>query len=190
MSRGGERRHRWYQGSTSEESLDDVEDVLLDAVAVDRAVHEPQFLGVLVGVAEQLLARAEEKRAFLDFVAYVEERRKAWPDLHVYHYASYEKTALRNLSVRHTAAEETVDGWLRDGLLVDLLDTVRHSLRISADSYSIKKLEPFYMDSGPREGDVTNAGASVVAYARYAAAGGATYCGRGSVMGRRGSSIT
>ncbi|MET1035862.1 MAG: TM0106 family RecB-like putative nuclease [Arthrobacter sp.] len=114
--------------------------------------------------------RAEEKRAFLDFVAYVEERRKAWPDLHVYHYASYEKTALRNLSVRHTAAEETVDGWLRDGLLVDLLDTVRHSLRISADSYSIKKLEPFYMTSGPREGDVTNAGASVVAYARYAAA--------------------
>lgn len=114
--------------------------------------------------------RAQEKQAFLDFLSYVEERRKTWPDLHVYHYAAYEKSALRNLSVRHTAGEDTVDAWLREGLLVDLYETVRHSLRISENSYSIKKLEPFYMGGdGPREG-VTNAGASVVAYAAYCAA--------------------
>ncbi|MFC8303533.1 TM0106 family RecB-like putative nuclease [Specibacter sp. NPDC057265] len=113
-------------------------------------------------------SRDGERAAFEAFLRYVEQRRKEWPDMHVYHYAPYEKTALRNLSLRHGSGwgEEVVDDWLRTGLLVDLLDTVRQSVRISASSYSIKKLEPFYMDQ-PRDGDVTDAGASVVAYAHY-----------------------
>ena len=113
-------------------------------------------------------SRAQEREAFLKFVAYVEARRAHHQDMHVYHYAPYEKSALRNLAILHgdKAAEDTVDDWLRSGLLVDLLDTVRQSVRISESSYSIKKLEPFYMPSG-RVGDVTNAGASVVAYADY-----------------------
>lgn len=115
-------------------------------------------------------SRSEERRAFLDFLAYVEERRSRYPDMHVYHYAAYEKTALRNLSLAHQAGEETVDNWLRDGLLVDLYATVRHSLRISEPSYSIKKLEPLYMGGNLRSGDVKDAGASVVAYAAYCAA--------------------
>ncbi len=115
--------------------------------------------------------REEEHAAFSAFLNYVEARRKAHPDMHVYHYAPYEKSALRRLSVEHGTVtdEDTVDDWLRTGLLVDLLDTVRQSVRISEDSYSIKKLEPFYMEGG-RKGDVTNAGASVVAYADYCAA--------------------
>ncbi|MDJ0312106.1 TM0106 family RecB-like putative nuclease [Arthrobacter sp. H35-D1] len=113
-------------------------------------------------------SRVQEREAFLRFLAYVEARRAHQPDMHVYHYAPYEKSALRNLAILHgdKAAEDTVDHWLRSGLLVDLLDTVRQSVRISESSYSIKKLEPFYMPSG-RVGDVTNAGASVVAYADY-----------------------
>jgi uncharacterized protein len=112
-------------------------------------------------------SRAGERQAFLDFLAYVEERRKQYPDMHVYHYAPYEKTALRNLSLNHVAGEDVVDSWLRDGLLVDLYATVRHSLRISEASYSIKKLEPLYMGDNLRSGDVKDAGASVVAYAAY-----------------------
>ncbi|PNI07710.1 nuclease [Arthrobacter sp. AFG7.2] len=115
-------------------------------------------------------SRSGERRAFLDFLAYVEERRARYPDMHVYHYAAYEKTALRNLSLAHQAGEETVDAWLREGLLVDLYATVRHSLRISEPSYSIKKLEPLYMGSNLRSGEVKDAGASVVAYAAYCAA--------------------
>ncbi|MFQ4148088.1 TM0106 family RecB-like putative nuclease [Arthrobacter sp. LAPM80] len=116
-------------------------------------------------------SRAGERHAFLGFLAYVQARRAEHPDMHVYHYAPYEKSALRNLAILHgdKAAEETVDDWLRSGLLVDLLDTVRQSVRISEASYSIKKLEPFYMPSA-RVGDVTNAGASVIAYADYCAA--------------------
>ena len=111
--------------------------------------------------------REAEKQAFLDFLAYVEKRRQDYPDMHVYHYAAYEKTALRKLSVMHVAGEDTVDQWLRDGLLVDLYQTVRNSIRISENSYSIKKLEPLYMGTNLRSGDVKDAGASVVAYAHY-----------------------
>lgn len=115
-------------------------------------------------------SRNEERQAFLDFLAYVEERRAQHPDMHVYHYAAYEKSALRNLSVRHLAGEDIVDNWLRDGVLVDLYATARHSLRISEPSYSIKKLEPLYMGNNLRSGEVKDAGASVVAYAAYCAA--------------------
>ncbi|WP_104138697.1 TM0106 family RecB-like putative nuclease [Arthrobacter sp. ZGTC131] len=115
-------------------------------------------------------SRAGERQAFLDFLAYVEQRRARYPDMHVYHYAPYEKTALRNLSLTHVAGEDIVDSWLREGLLVDLYATVRHSLRISEASYSIKKLEPLYMGNNLRSGDVKDAGASVVAYAAYCTA--------------------
>ncbi|MCB5273941.1 hypothetical protein BJG92_01467 [Arthrobacter sp. SO5] len=112
-------------------------------------------------------SREAERQAFLDFLDYVEKRRQDYPDMHVYHYAAYEKTALRKLSVMHVAGEDTVDQWLRDGLLVDLYQTVRNSIRISENSYSIKKLEPLYMGTNLRSGDVKDAGASVVAYAHY-----------------------
>ncbi|MEW1820844.1 TM0106 family RecB-like putative nuclease [Arthrobacter sp. NPDC080031] len=115
-------------------------------------------------------SRAEERQAFIEFLDYVEERRMKYPDMRIYHYAAYEKTALRNLSVIHTVGEAAVDNLLREGVLVDLYDTVRHSIRISEDSYSIKKLEPLYMGEHLRSGDVTDAGASVVAYANYCTA--------------------
>ncbi|RJT77334.1 TM0106 family RecB-like putative nuclease [Arthrobacter cheniae] len=112
-------------------------------------------------------SRAEERTAFIRFLDYVADRRRHYPDLHIYHYAAYEKTALRRLSLVHVIGEDAVDTLLRDGVLVDLYDTVRHSLRISERSYSLKKLEPLYMGSTLRTGDVTDAGASVVAYAAY-----------------------
>ncbi|GAB3539367.1 TM0106 family RecB-like putative nuclease [Arthrobacter tecti] len=111
--------------------------------------------------------RAEERQAFASFLYYVAERRRRYPNLHIYHYAAYEKSALRNLSLIHLIGEESVDTLLREGVLVDLYETVRTSLRISDRSYSIKKLEPLYMGDNLRSGDVTDAGASVVAYAQY-----------------------
>ena len=108
--------------------------------------------------------RAQEKQALVDFLGYVEKRRARWPGLHIYHYAPYEKTALLRLAGRHGVGEEAVDRLLREGVLVDLYATVRGSLRTGQRSYSLKKLEPLYMDSG-RAGDVTTAGDSIVEYA-------------------------
>ncbi|MGJ3189572.1 TM0106 family RecB-like putative nuclease [Paenarthrobacter sp. FR1] len=115
-------------------------------------------------------SRAEEGQAFVDFLDYVAKRRATYPRMHIYHYAAYEKTALRNLSLAHVVGETAVDDLLRQGVLVDLYDTVRHSIRVSENSYSIKKLEPLYMGQHLRSGDVTDAGASVVAYADYCTA--------------------
>ncbi|PQZ97342.1 nuclease [Arthrobacter sp. MYb211] len=115
-------------------------------------------------------SRAEERQAFLDFIEYVQARRQRFPNMKIYHYAAYEKSALRKLSQVHIAGEDEVDQWLRDNLLIDLYETVRNSLVVSTRSYSIKKLEPLYMKEHLRSGDVTDAGASVVAYAHYVSA--------------------
>ena len=115
-------------------------------------------------------SRDQERQAFVDFLEYVAKRRAQYPGMHIYHYAAYEKTALRNLSLTHVVGETAVDDLLRQGVLVDLYDTVRHSIRVSENSYSIKKLEPLYMGQHLRSGEVTDAGASVVAYADYCTA--------------------
>ena len=108
---------------------------------------------------------AEEKRAFHDFVEWVETRRVTNPNLHVYHYASYEKTALGSLASRHQVHQALIDQWLREELLVDLLPVVRNGLLVGAPSYSIKKVERLYGDA--RSEQVDNAADSVVQYAEW-----------------------
>lgn len=90
------------------------------------------------------LDRAGEKRAFEEFTDLVIARLQAYPDMHVYHFAPYEPTALKRLMGMHGTREAEVDRLLRGGVLVDLYRVVRQALRASVESYSIKKLEPFY----------------------------------------------
>ncbi|GIG20874.1 hypothetical protein Cch01nite_15980 [Cellulomonas chitinilytica] len=113
--------------------------------------------------------RAQEKQALVDFLAYVAERRRKHPAMHVYHYAPYEKSALLRLAARHGVGEEAVDQLLREGVLVDLYATVRRGLRVGSSSYSLKKLEPLYMGDEGRDGEVTTAGDSIVEYAEACA---------------------
>jgi len=63
---------------------------------------------------------------------------------------------------RHATREDEVDRILRGQVLVDLFQVVRQGIRASVESYSIKKIEKFYMAA--REGPLTEAGFSVVAY--------------------------
>jgi predicted RecB family nuclease len=111
--------------------------------------------------------RSGEKRMFEAFVDFVTARIAVNPQAHLYHYAPYEPTALKKLAQLHSTRESEVDDLLRDGRLIDLYAVVRKSLRVSQRSYSIKYLEPLYMDV--RDGDVTNAGSSIEAYERYLA---------------------
>ncbi len=112
--------------------------------------------------------RAEERQALIDFVTWLNARRARWPDLHVYHYAAYETSALLRLAARHGVCEDEVDQLLRDGVFVDLYAVVRSAIRVSQRSYSIKKLEPLYMQA--REAAVTNAADSIVVYHQHMAA--------------------
>jgi len=105
------------------------------------------FKGVDAAVVYQgdwALTRADEKRGFERFVDFVMARWAQHPNLHVYHYAPYEPAAMKRLMGRYATREEEIDRMLRAGLFVDLYHVVRHSLRASVESYSIKRLEPFY----------------------------------------------
>ena len=79
-------------------------------------------------------------------------RRDEFPGMHVYHYASYEKTALQKLMQRHVAREREVDLILREELLVDLYSVVRQALVVGQPSYSIKKIEEYYGKRGDASG--------------------------------------
>jgi uncharacterized protein len=111
--------------------------------------------------------RASERKALVDFLAMVRKRRKRYPKMHIYHYAAYEKTALLRLAGRYGVGEDEVDDLLRSGVLVDLFPLVRKSIRVGAENYSLKSLEPLYMGSELRTGDVTTAAESITMYARY-----------------------
>lgn len=109
---------------------------------------------------------AEERDALLQFLAFVKERRERHPNLHIYHYASYERTHLTSIAARHGVGEADVDQLLADGVLVDLYPIVKRAVRVGSRSYSIKKLEPLYMGDRLREADVKSGGDSILEYVR------------------------
>jgi predicted RecB family nuclease len=111
--------------------------------------------------------RVDERKALTYFLAMVAKRRKRRPNMHIYHYAPYEKTALLRLAGRYGVGEDEVDELLRSGTLVDLYPLVRKSIRVGAESFSLKALEPLYMGAQLRSGEVTTATDSITCYARY-----------------------
>ena len=109
--------------------------------------------------------RSGERAAFEELIDLVMERLRRDPAMHLYHYGGYEAGALKRLMSRHASREDEVDELLRGGVLVDLYEVVRHGIRASVESYSIKQIEKFYMPE--REGPVTRAGFSVVQYEKW-----------------------
>jgi predicted RecB family nuclease len=111
------------------------------------------------------LDRVGEKAAFERFVDWLEARRRVYPDLHVYHYAAYERTALRRLMGEHSTREREIDDWLRQELLVDLYRVVKQSLRAGVTSYSIKEIEKLY--GFERTAEVAGGDESVVLFEQW-----------------------
>ncbi len=117
---------------------------------------------------------AEEGRLTTGLVDWLTERWRQHPDMHVYHYAPYETTALKRLVGQHATREAQLDQLLRHEVFVDLYAVVRQGVRISKGSYSIKKLEEFYWGhTRSAEGDgVADGLSSVVEYERWLAGRG------------------
>lgn len=113
--------------------------------------------------------RDQEKAAFEGFVDFVYARWHANPGMHIYHYAAYEVSAVRRLSTRHETRQDEVDDLLRADVFVDLYQTVRQSLIIGEDSYSIKRVEQLYWRK--RDTGVATAVDSIVQYAAWLASG-------------------
>ncbi len=109
--------------------------------------------------------RDEEKLAFEGFVDWVFHRWKNNPRMHIYHYADYEVSAVRRLSIRHDTRQDAVDELLRKEVFVDLYKIVRQGVRVGEDSYSIKVIERLYRPK--RDTHVATAADSIVQYNRW-----------------------
>jgi uncharacterized protein len=107
----------------------------------------------------------EERAAFEGFIDWLVERRRQDPSLHVYHYASYEESAVKRLMGKYATREPEVDDLLRGGVFVDLYNVVRQGFVIGTPSYSLKEIERLYLP--PRTGPVLSAGGSVVEYQKW-----------------------
>ena len=94
--------------------------------------------------ADWALDATGEKAAFQRFIDRAMARWERHPGFHVYHYGAYETTAVKRLMSRYATREDEVDRLLRGRVFVDLHRVVRQGVRASVESYSIKKLEPFY----------------------------------------------
>jgi predicted RecB family nuclease len=114
--------------------------------------------------------RESEKRAFEELVDFLHERLRADPGMHVYHYAQYEPVVLKRLMGLYGTREEEVDDLLRGDVLVDLFAVVRHALRASFSTYSLKDIERFYLDG--RTAEVKGGADSVLLYEQWRDAGG------------------
>lgn len=77
------------------------------------------------------LTRAEERKAFETFIGKVMELWRKNPEMHIYHYAPYEPTAIKRLAGKHARCVDEVDELLRAGVFVDLYRCVRQGIRAS-----------------------------------------------------------
>ena len=87
------------------------------------------------------LDAAAERESFEAFIDEVMAGWQAQPDLHVYHFHSYEPAALKRLMGRYATREDELDRLLRAGRFVDLHAVVREGLRIGIERYGLKELE-------------------------------------------------
>jgi predicted RecB family nuclease len=130
---------------------------LLGVTLIDGG--QPQFR------AWRVHDRDGEKRAFEEFIDFVAARLEAFPGMHVYHYADYEKAAMKRLMARYATRELEVDRLLRGEIFVDLYAVVRGAIRLGAESYSLKTVEHLYMPA--RTEEVKDATSSIVEYERW-----------------------
>ena len=85
----------------------------------------------------------EEQRAFEDVIDFIHQRLERDPQLHIYHYASYEPSTFKRLAAQYGTREDELDDLLRRETFVDLLTVVRQALRAGLASYSLKQMEVF-----------------------------------------------
>ncbi|WP_040339814.1 TM0106 family RecB-like putative nuclease [Candidatus Blastococcus massiliensis] len=130
-------------------------------------------IGDRTGDFEALWAhdRPAEKQMVTDLIDRLVAASAADPAMHVYHYAAYEVTALKRLTGSYGVREAELDQLLREERFVDLYPVVRQSMRISKESYSIKKVEAFY--GREHGGAVASALGSVLEYEAWLADGDA-----------------
>ena len=111
----------------------------------------------------------DEEHAFCAFIDWVKQKLTINPQMHIYHYAAYEKTALKRIACRLGDRARELDELISGGVFVDLYQVVKQGLIVGEESYSIKKIERLYRVA--RDGDVSTSMGSILAYADWLKSG-------------------
>jgi uncharacterized protein len=112
----------------------------------------------------------QEKLAFEGFIDFVFNRWQRDNNMHVYHYASYEITAMRKISTRYETRGDKLAELLKNDVFIDLYKIVSKGILIGTPSYSIKYVEHLYRNR--RNTLIANGGESVVVYESWRENGG------------------
>ena len=111
----------------------------------------------------------EEKVAFEQLIDFLFSHLKKNKDAHVYHYNSYEETAIKKLSQKFETKISEVDYILREKKFIDLYKVLKDSVILSVENYRLKTIEKFYKLD--REDDITSGLDSLVAFEKYLESG-------------------
>ena len=115
--------------------------------------------------------KESEKNIFIELINFLEKRFIEYPNAHIYHYASYEKRAIRELATSYSSefpkGDIVNDNLLRKEKYVDLFSIVSQSIRTSERDLSLKSIEKFY--NFKRKADIVKADDSVIKYDNWIA---------------------
>ena len=115
--------------------------------------------------------KESEKNIFIELINFLEKRFVEYPNAHIYHYASYEKRAIRELATSYSSefpkGNIVNDDLLRKEKYVDLFSIVSQSIRTSERDLSLKSIEKFY--NFKRKADIVKADDSVIKYDNWIA---------------------
>ena len=110
--------------------------------------------------------KESEKNIFIELINFFEKRFEEYPNAHIYHYAPYEKRAIRELATVYSSefpkGDIVNDNLLRKEKYVDLFAITKQSIRTSERDMSLKSIEKFY--DFERKADIVKADDSVAKY--------------------------
>ncbi len=111
--------------------------------------------------AHDLAAQALMIKELVEFFA---DRRKTFPNMHVYHYNHTERSSLERLT-RGTESESLFASLVETGLFVDLYVVAKNAFQVGTESYGLKSLE--HLTGYERHGGIEQGAGAVVVYDRY-----------------------
>jgi len=109
--------------------------------------------------------QAEEAQATEDLVAYLTERRRRFPNMHVYHYNHTERSSLQRLAADYAVAELELEQLIASGLFVDLYPIVTGAMQAGVESYGLKHIEQ--LTTYKRSHDIDRGAGAVVEYEQW-----------------------
>ena len=110
--------------------------------------------------------RWQPSEALID---YLDDRRSAFPGMHVYHYNHTERSSLERLVSTHGVGEVTLRSIVATGRFVDLFAVARNAMQVGTESYGLKSLER--LTDYQRGHDIDAGAGAVVSYETYMATG-------------------